>query len=110
MKDLTYLDIADNEVGDLGIKEIIYSLKNYSNIENLDISGNFIGKSAYNNEASEALFDFLSHNETLEILKINWNNIRGHMGEKIIDGLIHSANIKEVHINNNLLGMAYEDK
>ena len=87
MKELTQLDLAENEIGDIGIKEIINSCRDYSSIEYLDISGNNIGKSSFINETSESLYQFLAHNRTLEILKVNWNNIRGHMGEKIIDGL-----------------------
>lgn len=33
MKELSSLDIADNEIGDLGIKEILFSLKDYVAIE-----------------------------------------------------------------------------
>jgi hypothetical protein len=32
------------------------------------------------------------------------------VGEKIIDGLINCYSIREVHLKNNLLGVAYDDK
>jgi Ran GTPase-activating protein (RanGAP) involved in mRNA processing and transport len=45
MKVLTHLDMGFNEVGDQGIAEVVRALKEYSVLEYLDISGNFIGKS-----------------------------------------------------------------
>lgn len=74
------------------------------------MSGNNIGKSSFANETSEALFDYLAGNRDLEIIKMNWNNIRGHVGERIIDGLLQCSSVREVHVNNNLLGVAYDDK
>ena len=79
-------------------------------LELLDISGNNIGKTSYANEVAETLNHFLSNNRNLEIFKINWNNIRGAVAEKIIEGLLYCYGIKQVHMNNNLLGMSYEDK
>ena len=76
----------------------------------MDISGNNIGKSSFSNEAAEALCDFLTNNRDLDIIRMNWNNIRGHMGERIIDGLRHCFSVREVHLNNNLLGVGYDDK
>lgn len=110
MKELTKLDLSENEIGDSGIKEIINTCKDYASLEYLDVSGNNIGKSSLMNENADAIHDFLYNNRTLEVLKMNWNNIRGSMGEKIIEGLIYCYSIKEVHLNNNLLGVAYDDK
>lgn len=88
MKELQQLDLAENDIGDIGIKEIINSLKDYPTIQYLDLSGNNIGKSSYSNETADVFNEFLVTNRELEILKLNWNNIRGHMGEKLIEGLI----------------------
>jgi Ran GTPase-activating protein (RanGAP) involved in mRNA processing and transport len=52
----------------------------------------------------------MANNSYLDIIKMNWNNIRGHVGERIIDGLLQCSSIREVHLNNNLLGVAYDDK
>lgn len=41
---------------------------------------------------------------------MNWNNIRGPVGEKIIEGLITCSSIKTVSMNNNLLGIVYDEK
>ena len=45
MKTLLSLDIADNDIGDQGISEIVKSAKEFVSLEYLDISGNNIGKS-----------------------------------------------------------------
>ena len=110
MKELSHLDLSENDIGDVGIKEIINSCREYGTLEYLDISGNNIGKSSYCTETADAINDFLVNNRTLETIKMNWNNIRGNMGEKIIEGLLLCYSIKEVHMNNNLLGVAYDDK
>lgn len=86
------------------------SCKDYASIEYLDISGNNIGKSSHINETADAIQEFLTNNRRLEVLKMNWNNIRGTMGERIIEGLIYCYGIKQLHLNNNLLGVGYEDK
>lgn len=45
MKSLTRLDLSHNEIGDKGIKEVVTALDTCSsNLEELDLSGNGIGK------------------------------------------------------------------
>jgi hypothetical protein len=45
MKSLTRLDLSHDEIGDQGIKEIVTALDTCScNLEELDLSGNGIGK------------------------------------------------------------------
>lgn len=61
-------------------------------------------------EFADVIHDYLSTNRTLDTLKMNWNNLRGAVGEKIIDGLIYCYKIKAVHLNNNLLGVTYEGR
>ena len=56
MKTLTYLDLAENEIGDLGIIEIAKALKEFAIIEYLDISGNQIGKSSNALDVGDAIF------------------------------------------------------
>lgn len=86
------------------------ALKDYSQLEKLDLSGNSIGKTSLSAEFAEVIHDYLHSNLHLDSLKMNWNNLRGAVGEKIIDGLINCYKIKSVHLNNNLLGFAYEGK
>ena len=61
-------------------------------------------------EFAEVLHDYLYSNRTLDTLKLNWNSLRGAVGEKVIDGLANSYKLKSVYLNNNLLGVAYEGK
>ena len=110
MKVLSKLVLSDDEIGDMGISEIINSCRSYCSLEYLDISGNNIGKSSAAGELAENINMFLSNNRTIEVLKMNWNSMRAATAEKIIDGLIYCGGIKELHLNNNLLGVSYDDK
>ena len=53
MKSLSKLDISNNDIGDAGVNEIIKGIKNYSQLEYLDISGNNLGKSPVGIELAE---------------------------------------------------------
>lgn len=96
MKILSHLDLAANEIGDIGITEIAKAAKEFGMLEYLDISGNNIGKTSYSTECAESLNIFLTQNRNLEHFKINWNNLRGIAGEKVIEGLTTCFNIKTV--------------
>jgi hypothetical protein len=54
--------------------------------------------------------EYLSNNRTLEVLKLNWNSLRGNAADKIIEGLSECYGIREIFINNNLVGQHYDDK
>ena len=41
---------------------------------------------------------------------MNWNSLRGPVAEKIIEGLTACITIKEIHMNNNLIGVSYDNK
>ena len=41
---------------------------------------------------------------------MNWNSLRANAGDKIIDGLSFAYSLREIHLNNNLLGVSYDDK
>jgi len=108
MKNLTCLDISENEVRDEGVTAIVQALQN-STIEELNLSGSGIGKSSKRNESGQALYAFMSDNRHLEQIKLNWNNLRGHVGQLVIRGLTTCQTIKRVELTNNLLGMDYEN-
>lgn len=55
MKVIAHLDLSENEIGDIGIADIIRTLKEFSSIEYLDISGNGIGKTSYGTECGETI-------------------------------------------------------
>jgi hypothetical protein len=47
MKMLGHLDVGHNDIGDIGISELVIAVKAHGNIESLDISGNKIGQTSY---------------------------------------------------------------
>jgi len=110
MKILSKLSLADNDIGDTGINEIINACRSYCSIEYLDISGNNLGKSPVGLEMGESLNQFLTNNRTLEVLKMNWNSLRAVVADKVIEGLIYALSLREVHMNNNLIGVTYDEK
>lgn len=110
MKILSKLIISDNEVGDHGVNDIIVACKTYCSIDYLDISGNNLGKTAASVELADNMHQFLSNNRTLEVLKMNWNSLRGVVAEKIIEGLLECYGLRELYMNNNLIGVSYDDK
>lgn len=59
-------------------------------------------------ECGDAFKAFLTENRHLESLKLNWNNIRGTIGSKIIQGLALSHALKHIEFSNNLLGITYD--
>jgi hypothetical protein len=110
MKSLTTLVLSDAEVGDKGINEVINACRSFCTIEYLDISGNNLGKTPAVNELAESLNIYLTNNRNMEILKMNWNSLRGAPGEKIVEGIRDCPSLRELYINNNLLGVSYEEK
>jgi Ran GTPase-activating protein (RanGAP) involved in mRNA processing and transport len=110
MKILSKLILNDNDIGDHGVAEILNSARNYCSVEILDVSGNNLGKSSACGELAESMYLFLSNNRTMEVLKMNWNSLRGIVADKIMEGLLECTGIREVYLNNNLLGVTYEDK
>ena len=110
MKILSKLSLNDNDIGDHGVADILNSARNYCSLEVLDVSGNNLGKSSASGELAESLYLFLSNNRSLEVLRMNWNSLRGHTADKIMEGLVECTGIREVFMNNNLLGVTYEEK
>ena len=41
---------------------------------------------------------------------MNWNSLRGGPGEKIVEAIRDCPSLRELYINNNLLGVSYEEK
>lgn len=54
--------------------------------------------------------EYLANNRTLEVLKLNWNSLRGQVAEKIIEGMSECYGIREIYMNNNLVGQHVDDK
>ena len=110
MKSLTSLILSDTEIGDQGTSDVINACRSFCTIEYLDISGNNLGKSPAVNELAETLNIYLTNNRNLETLKINWNSLRGAPGEKIVEAIRDCPSLRELYLNNNLLGVSYEEK
>ena len=110
MKILSKLVLADDEIGDAGVSELIYNCRNYCSLEYLDISGNNLGKSSAALEFADNMNAYLTNNQYLEVLKMNWNSLRDEIAEKVIEGLIDALSIKEFHISNNLIGVSYNER
>lgn len=110
MKILSKLTLNDNDIGDHGVAEILNAARNFCSLEVLDVSGNNLGKSSASGELAESFYLFLSNNRSLEVLKMNWNSLRGMTADKIMEGLVECTGIREVYMNNNLLGVTYEEK
>ena len=110
MKSLTSLILSDTEIGDQGTSDVINACRSFCTIEYLDISGNNLGKSPAVNELAETLNIYLTNNRNLETLKMNWNSLRGAPGEKIVEAIRDCPSLRELYLNNNLLGVSYEEK
>ena len=41
---------------------------------------------------------------------MNWNSLRGVVAEKIIEGLLECYGLRELYMNNNLIGVSYDEK
>lgn len=79
MKSLHTLDLSFCEIGDLGMIEIGNALGSATfNLEELDLSGNEIGRNQ-NNFAKlvPVMQQFLGHFGRLTNLKLGFNNLRG---------------------------------
>ena len=68
---LKELDISNNDIISHGIIEITEAIKVNTTLSLLDVSGNNMDRSA---EVARALSDHLKHNNTLQVLKISWND------------------------------------
>lgn len=110
MKILNKLVLSDNEIGDQGMTDILDACRNYCTLEYLDVSGNNLGKSSAALDMAESMNEYLSTSRSLEVLKINWNSLRAVPAERIIQGILECTGLKQVHFNNNLIGVSYDDK
>ena len=68
---LKELDISNNKITNDGIMEIAEAIKANTTLSLLDVSGNKMYRST---EVARALSDHLKHNNTLQALKISWND------------------------------------
>ena len=79
MKSLTTLDISHNEIGDLGICDVVTNLFNNNiNLEEINLSGNFICKNFnYFSKYSDKLVTYFTTSSRLHTIRLGYNNLRG---------------------------------
>jgi Ran GTPase-activating protein (RanGAP) involved in mRNA processing and transport len=53
MKILSKLNLSDDDIGDMGVTEIIVAARQYCSLEVLDLSGNNLGKSPASTEMAD---------------------------------------------------------
>ena len=108
MKNLNHLDLSHDEIGELGILEIINELNNLGNssIETLDLSGNCLGKSQpYFTKLLEPLIKYFTMSRVIT-LKLGFNNLRGPV-ESLLQCFIEMNQLKELDLQSNHLGYSY---
>lgn len=98
---LQVLNLADNNLADHGLSELLLSASKHKEIEELDISNNTIGTAA-----SKALGAFLAHPGCrLRSLKVRDANIDDAECANICGVLKANTSLRELDLSKNLLGM-----
>lgn len=107
MKNLQHLNLSGDEIGELGILEIVNELiQSNSALEELDISGNCIGKNqTYLVKLVDPMITYFNQSQ-LRILKMGFNNLRGPV-EKLLHSFYEMGQIRELDLQSNLLGLSY---
>lgn len=105
MKKLEELRLAECNITDRGIIEIIQSLDELGTIDVLDLSGNQIGKSAHFGDLATKMEKFLQSSH-LEKLHLDNNNLRAAHGEKILKAVCGLTNLSVLSLKQNFLGQA----
>ena len=112
MKSLTTLDISHNEIGDLGICDVVTNLFNNNiNLEEINLSGNFICKNFnYFSKYSDKLVTYFTTSSRLHTIRLGYNNLRGSSNghvDKLLQSFIEIGTIKTIDLQNNLLGKTF---
>jgi hypothetical protein len=97
---LQVLNLADNNLADKGLSELLASASKHKEIEELDISNNTVGTAA-----SKALGAFLANPECkLKSLRLRDANIDDAECANICGVLKKNTNLRELDLSKNLLG------
>jgi Ran GTPase-activating protein (RanGAP) involved in mRNA processing and transport len=97
---LQVLNLADNNLADKGLSELLNSASKHKEIEELDISNNTVGTAA-----SKALGAFLANPDCkLRSLRLRDANIDDAECANICGVLKKNTNLKELDLSKNLLG------
>jgi Ran GTPase-activating protein (RanGAP) involved in mRNA processing and transport len=86
MRKLQTLILSECNITDRGLIEIISALDELGTVENLDLSGNQLGKSAHFSELT-LKFEKLLKIDNLERIVLDDNNLRSQNGEKMLKAI-----------------------
>lgn len=109
MKKLEELRLADCNITDRGIIEIILSLDELGTLDLLDLSGNQIGKSAHFADLANKMEKFIMGSH-LEKLHLDDNNLRAQHGEKILRAICSLEMLQVLSLKKNFLGQALKNE
>ena len=98
---LKYINLDNNQLGDLGCSYLLFLISKFSNkIDYLNISNNKLGKQSY-----EILIDILQKNSVkITGLSIGGNKLGDKSFSDIAEGISKNLYLQKLFINNNELG------
>lgn len=97
---LQALNLADNNLDDVGLSAIIRSIAKHSTLEVLDISQNIM-----DDDASKALAAYIGTEECqLKCLRMSSTDIDDKECARFVDVLMNNRQLRELDMSNNLLG------
>lgn len=99
---LEELNLADNNLSDVGLKPILEAVVHMKSLKVLNLSQNEI-----DSEAAEALGKYLlSDSCTLERLILHKSDVDDFEGERFVNSLVGNRTLKEIDLSSNLIGSA----
>jgi hypothetical protein len=93
---LTVLKLSNVQVKDADVGVLLKALQHNHTLEELDLSRNNIGNGPL---AGRELAKVLTRNETLTILNLAWNNIRGDKGAIVMQSLRYNQTLKRLDLS-----------
>lgn len=95
---LKFLDLSENDIGDLGVRILseAFSKKENSNISEVNLQKNSIG-----DKGAEILSDCIKQNTSLLKIELEHNLIGNHGGEKLLNSLKENKKIKWLNLFGN---------
>lgn len=97
---LQALNLADNNLDDIGLSAVIRSVAKHSTLEVLDISQNIM-----DDDASKALAAYIGNEQCqLKCLRMSSTDIDDKECARFIDVLMNNRQLRELDMSNNLLG------
>lgn len=115
LKSLSRLDLSHDEIGDYGVGQVITGLDtNNVNLDELDLSGNGIGKdttsSSHVSKYMPVFIHYLLQCPRLMTLKLGFNNLRGSSAgyvDQLLNCFAEMGVLKHLDLQHNVLGQNY---